>query len=45
VFPPVAPERSIFAEIDRLVSISLDPALDARPFGELARVLGERLDR
>jgi ATP-binding protein involved in chromosome partitioning len=45
VFPPVSPERSIFAEIDRLVSIPLDPALDGRPFAELARVLRERLDR
>jgi ATP-binding protein involved in chromosome partitioning len=44
VFPPVADERSIFLEIDRLVSIPLDPALDGRPFAELARVLGERLD-
>jgi ATP-binding protein involved in chromosome partitioning len=45
VFPPVADERSIFTEIERLVSIPLDPALDGRPFVELAWALAERLDR
>ena len=36
VFPPVADERSLFREVERLVSIPLDPELGNGPFDELA---------
>jgi ATP-binding protein involved in chromosome partitioning len=43
VFPPVAEERSLFREVERLVSIPLDPALGPAPFDELAGLVEERL--
>jgi ATP-binding protein involved in chromosome partitioning len=48
VFPPVAPDRSLLAELELLVSIPLDPGYArlngiAPPFAELARRVAEKL--
>ena len=43
VFPPVADERSLFRDVERLVSIPLDPALGSAPFDALAVQVEERL--
>jgi ATP-binding protein involved in chromosome partitioning len=45
VFPPVAEERSLFREVELLVSIPLDPGLGGTPFDDLAVRVEERLAR